>query len=187
LNTSALNMVARVAETPVRSADIDPILRDELIEMHVFREQDGLVLLDTSVFFEKDIQWANDFAITFGEALADRVIPAATLLLDTPPAIRNFLVGIAAIGQILHHAMQENGLAANWPQWGGRYARSKVDFEEVCESAHRLGPDFHRKGVERGLYYTAVLLGSGGTGYDLKPSEIENTEPENTSSCLTVS
>lgn len=174
LNSSALNIVAWVAEAPIQSADLDPILRDELIEMHVSCEQDGLVWIDTSVFFEKDIQRANDFAIAFGEALADRVIPTATALLDTPPAIRNFLVGIVAIGQFLHQTMQESGLAANWPQWGGRYARSKVDFEQVCEVTHRLGPDLHSKGIERGLFYTAVLLGPGGPGYYLKPSEIAN-------------
>ncbi len=172
LDDRALEVVARVTQDPVASTELDPVLRAELIEMHILREQAGHIWLDTSVFLETDIQRANAFALEFGATLADQIIPVAEPLVQLPPDIRNFLVGIMAIGQSLHHAMKAEGLAVNWPQYEGRYAGSKVDFEEVCEAAHRLEPDLHTKGMERGLRYTAFLIGPNGSGYYLKPSEV---------------
>jgi hypothetical protein len=172
LDERALEMVVRVAEGQVGSAELEPTVCAELIEMHVFREQAGRIGLETSVFLEEDIRRANHFALDFGEALADRVIPAAETLWQLPPDVRNFLVGIIAIGQSLHTTMKTEGLAVNWPHYAGRYAASKVDFEEVCEAALLLEPDLHIKGMEKGTRYTAFLIGPVGSGYYLKPSEI---------------
>ncbi|MGE5223566.1 MAG: hypothetical protein ACM3PY_14105 [Omnitrophica WOR_2 bacterium] len=176
LDERALEMVAQVAGAPAESTALYPALCAELIEMHVFREREGQIWLDTAVFLEEDIQKANRFAQEFGDALANLVIPAAEPLLCAPPIVRNFLVGIIAIGQSLHQTMKADGLAVDWLRYGGRYAGSKVDFEEVCEAAHLLEPDLHNKGMERGLRYTAFLIGPGGSGYYLKPSEIAGLE-----------
>ncbi len=141
LDSRAQEVIAQVAKGPVDPAELEPALLDTLLEMRVFRKdtcQDGgRICLDTAVFLEADIEAANRLSLEYGEGLAERVIPAAAPLRELHPNVLNCLVGIVAIGQSLHYVMKADGLAVDWSQWGGRFAKSKVDFEEVCEAAAR--------------------------------------------------
>ncbi len=171
LDRRALDAVARVAQAPVKCTELDHGLCDELIEMHVFREQDGLIRLDTAVFLEEDIHRVNDAASQYAQELARLVIQAAAHMRDEPPAVVNFLIGIVAIGQSLHHALKDELLALDWKGYTGRYAQSKVDFDQVCAARQALGPDLQNKNVLRGEQFTAVFIGPGGPSYLLHANQ----------------
>lgn len=65
--------------------------------------------------------------------------------------------------------MRESGLAVDWAGYGGKYARSKVDFYAVCDAQEALGPDLLNKNVFHGERYSAVFIGPGGPSYLLRP------------------
>ena len=176
LNNHALDVITQVAKGTVDPVEMEPALLDTLIEMRVFRKVVGRIYLDTAVFLEEDIEAGNRLAIEYGEGLAERVIPAAAALRELHPNVLNFLVGIVAIGQSLHYSMKADGLAVDWSQWGGRFAKSKVDFEEVCEASGQLGPDLQTKGLAKGTQFTAVLIGPGENSYLLKPTQLTGKE-----------
>ncbi len=171
LDGRALDVVARAAASPVEAGELDSGIRDELIEMHVLREQDGLVRLDTSVFLEDDIQKIAAAISQFSTELSALVIEAAAEMRNEPPAITNLLVGIIGIGQSLGRALRDEGIAADWKSYGGKYGQSKVDFDEICEAYAALGQDLQNKTVLRGTRYTAVLIGPGGASYQISSSD----------------
>ncbi len=55
LTDGVTDVIADVAEAPKPLEDIPPNTLAELIEMHVLREQDGIVMLNTAVFLRDDI------------------------------------------------------------------------------------------------------------------------------------
>ncbi|MFZ5815993.1 MAG: hypothetical protein ACOY93_11890 [Bacillota bacterium] len=169
LTADVLEVVARVARAPVGRADLDGSIRDELQAMHVLREERGLIHLNTAVFLEEDIRRVNAAAQEIGAELAALVAEAAAEMRDEPPVVTNFLVGIIGIGQSLGQLLRREGIAVDWAGYGGKYARSKVDFNEVCAAYDALGPDLQNKGVHRGSRYTAVFIGPGGVSYLLRP------------------
>lgn len=90
-------------------------------------------------------------------------------LVDTLALPRAMLIlGILGVQQSLGEALRQSGLAVDWAGFGGPYARSKVDFHEVCDAQQALGPDLLNKSVFRGARYTAVLIGPGGQSYLLR-------------------
>jgi hypothetical protein len=173
LDQEALQTVTRVAESPLAREALDPEHLRELVEMHVLVEREGLVRLDTAVFSEEDILEVNQAASKFGQELAGRVSQAARALQYEHPALVNFLVGIVGIGQSLHQSLKESGSVVDWKGYTGRYAHSKVDFDEVCPARTALGPDLQNKHIFKGREYTAVFIGPGSSGYlrHSKPGE----------------
>ena len=169
LTDEVLHLIARIAEAPVPVAELDHRVLDELVEMHVLREVDGVVRLDTSVFTEDDIVRLNAVVAPLGRRLAASLAEAVAPLRDEPPAVITFLVGVLGVQQSLGDVMRESGLAVDWAGFGGKYARSKVDFHEVCDAQKALGPDLLNKSVFRGARYTAVFIGPGGQSYLLRP------------------
>ena len=169
LTAEVLHLIARIAEAPVPAAELDRRVVDELVEMHVLREVDGVVRLDTSVFTEDDIVRLNAVVAPLGRRLAASLAEAVAPLRDEPPAVITFLVGVLGVQQSLGDVMRESGLAVDWAGFGGKYARSKVDFHEVCDAQKAMGPDLLNKSVFRGARYTAVFIGPGRQSYLLRP------------------
>jgi hypothetical protein len=171
LDSDVLDVIARVADSPVPQAGLDGQICDGLVEMHVFTEEDGLIRLGTAVFLEEDIQRINAAALQFGQELAAQVAEEAAWMRDEAPEIRNFLVGMIGIQQGLGVALRAEGTALDWRNYGGRYARSKVDFYQVCDAYETLGPDLQIKTVLRGTRFTAVFIGPGGESYPLRAQQ----------------
>ncbi|MFZ5822849.1 MAG: hypothetical protein ACOY94_00690 [Bacillota bacterium] len=175
LDRDALGVVGRVAQTPVTRAELEPSLCDELIEMHVLREADGFIRLDTAVFLEDDIRRVNLAMSQMAAALSPRVMEAAAAMRHEHPVMTNFVVGMLGVGQSLGHLLREAGVSFDWRSYGGKYARSKVDFDQVCEAHAELGEDLQTKTVLRGTRYTAVFIGPGGKAYPLRSGDAGGT------------
>jgi len=169
LTAEVLRLIARIAEASVPVAELDRRVVDELVAMHVLREVDGVVRLDTSVFTEDDIVRISAVVAPLGRRLAASLAEAVAPLRDEPPAVITFLVGVLGVQQSLGDVMRESGLAVDCAGFGGKYARSKVDFHEVCDAQKAMGPDLLNKSVFRGARYTAVFIGPGGQSYLLRP------------------
>jgi hypothetical protein len=163
LTEPALSAVMRVAQGPLPSSALAPAL----IAMGVLAQSDDVLSLNTAVFLEADIEAINEACLHFGAALAEQVQTVAGPLRDAPPATRNLVIGIGGISQSLGHLLRDEGIADDWASRPGRYARAKVDFDEVCPAREALGPDLQTKTVLRGLRYTAVFIGPGGQSYPI--------------------
>ncbi len=86
LDARALDLVARVAESPLEATQVDPELADELVEMHVLAREGDLLRLDTAVFLEEGIR-ALELLVAVPEAVLITVFyanyaEAITRLLD---------------------------------------------------------------------------------------------------------
>jgi hypothetical protein len=165
LDDDALRLIARVAESPVPAAELDRGILAELAAMHVLAERDGIVRLDTSVFLREDIERINAAVAGYGRELATLIADDVAAMRDEPPSVTTFIVGVIGTQQSLGEMMRERGLTVDWGRFEGRYARSKVDFHEVCDAQDALEPDLLNKNVLRGTRYTAALIGPGGGGY----------------------
>jgi hypothetical protein len=68
----------------------------------------------------------------------------------------------------------------DWKQYTGKYARCKVDFDEICDVYQSIGPDYLNKTVLQGERYTAVFIGPGGINFQSlnfieAPSDVAKT------------
>ncbi len=162
LTPEVLDLVAAIARSPSAAAHAPPRLLDELMEMHVLRRVGEAYRLDTAVFLADDIDLILDTVSPLAEGLAGRVMEVGSAFETAPPALVIFLGGILALVQGLGRALRESGVGVNWQAYGGRYARSKVDFDEICDGRAALPPDCLNKTVLPGERYTAVFIGPGG-------------------------
>lgn len=126
--------------------------------------------LDTAVFLEADIQQINQAASAWGRKLAQQVTCTAAPLQDEAAVVKNFVVGMLGINQGLGRLLREKQATLRWDQYTGRYAQTKVDFDQVCPAQLALGPDSLNKIVLRGNHFTAVFTGPGGPSYLLPAS-----------------
>jgi hypothetical protein len=60
---------------------------------------------------------------------------------------------------------QKDAAVWEWKNYPGKYARSKVDFDEICDIYDAIGPDYLNKTVLRGERYTAVFIGPQGNNF----------------------
>lgn len=165
LTEEVLELVAEIAVSPKGRAQVEDSLFYELQEMHVLTEYEGTVRLGTAVFLKDDIPVITRLACDLGEGLAAALAGAGAGLDALSPEIKNFLGGIIGVGQGLHYVLRSERTAFDWKYHEGRYAQSKVDFDEVCDGLETLGPDWQAKSVLRGDRYTAVFIGPGGEDY----------------------
>lgn len=165
LTADHLQLLATVAESPLPRRLASETLLGELLEMHTVRLEDGLVKLATAVFLERDIQRVIEVASSLGQRLADRLLVDGQELLTASPEIRNFLGGVIAAAQGPSRLLQTSGNAVNWRDYTGRYASTKVDFDQECPAFSALGPELQVKSVQKGDQYTAVFIGPGGTTF----------------------
>jgi hypothetical protein len=165
LDQRALNLITQVSSSPLDCSEVDAGMISELIEMHVLASQGGNVRLDTAVFLEEDIRSFAPFIEDYSRGLVEQIAGCVSPLYGEQPQVITFLVGIIGIGQSLGHALREKGIVVDWRNYGGKYAQSKVDFDEVCEANTAAGEDLLNKTILRGNEYTAVFIGPGGLSY----------------------
>ncbi|MDP2872010.1 MAG: hypothetical protein Q8P31_05660 [Bacillota bacterium] len=165
LSGAVLDVVASVAAGPRPSADIDAVVIAELEEMHVLRHEAGTVRLQTAAFLEPDIERIIPAVSDFAAEVAQGAMDHGADFRGARPEAACFLGGVIGLQQGVGNAFQAQKLAGEWKEYQGKYARSKVDFDEVCAAREALGPDLQNKSVLRGGRFTAVFIGPGGTSF----------------------
>ena len=175
LDENVLEVIASVARSPSRRSEIAGDVLAELVEMHVLKEQDGLVVLDTSVFLRDDIESILNTVTPLVKELAQRVLESGMVFKDAPPEVTIFLGGIIGLVQGLGMSLKKK-IGVDWKNYPGKYAQSKVDFDEWCDVYDDIGADYLNKSVLRGERYTAVFVGSGGTSFRTLTRLMNGTE-----------
>jgi hypothetical protein len=176
LDESVLEVIANVARSPQRKSEIEEDVLAELIEMHVLKEQDGLVILNTSVFVRDDIERILNTVRPFAEELAQQVLEVGAVFKDASPEIVIFLGGIIGFIQGLGVTLKKKNIGVDWKNYSGKYAQSKVDFDELCDVYEDIGVDCLNKTVLRGEQHTAVFIGSGGISFRSLIQSMNNSE-----------
>jgi hypothetical protein len=167
LTDEVLQVVARVAQAPRPVATIPEDVLAELQAMHVVATHDGQVRLDTAVFFREDMERIVEVASPLAEELAGLILANADALREAPPAVTLFLGGLIGLVQGMGRALGEADAAIwAWRGYTGKYARTKVDFDEVCDLNDAIGPDVLNKTVLQGERHTAVFMGPGGANFE---------------------
>jgi len=166
LDDPVLDVIARVARSPQPSAEIPRQVIAELVEMHVLVEQDGLVRLNTAVFLKDDIEDILSTVAPLAQEFARRILECGVAFRHAPAEVTVFLAGILGVVQGMGWHMSQKGIgSAEWKEYAGKYARSKVDFDELCDIYETIGPDYLNKTVLPGERYTAVFIGPGGINF----------------------
>jgi hypothetical protein len=155
LNDTVLNIIADIATSPRRVADVSEDILAELVTMHVLRKESNSVLLDTAVFLETDIKKIVKELSPLAQELSKQITVVGSKFLDASPKITLFLGGI--IGFVQGMGTIQPGV--DWKNYAGKYAKSKVDFDEVCNAREKVGPDYLNKSVLQGERITAVSIG----------------------------
>jgi len=165
LDESVLEVIASIARSPKHSAEIVPGVLAELVAMHVLKERDGLVTLDTSVFLRSDMERILHTVTPLATELCQRIVECGSAFRDAPPEITLFLAGIVGLVQGLGATLKQENVGVDWKSYAGKYAQSKVDFDELCDLYEAIGPDYLNKSVLQGERFTAVFIGPGGDGF----------------------
>lgn len=181
LTPEAMEAITYVAQSPRKPGDIAKALTDELLEMHVFREEEGQLLLNTAVFLAQDISQAADLGAGMGRKLAEIALEYNDSFSGCSPQLKNLLATMLGINQGLSLVLRSQKDALDWSNYLGKYARAKVDFDQVCPQLEALGPDLQNKTVLRGERYTAVFIGTGGNAFS---SFISLTGPQDFSQAM---
>jgi len=165
LDEDVLEVIASIARSPKGSKEIAGDVLAELVEMHVLKEQDGLVVLDTSVFLRDDIERISSTVTPLARELSQRILESGPAFKDAPPEIAIFLGGLVGLVQGLGMTLKQKNIGSDWKSFTGKYAQSKVDFDELCDVYDAIGPDYLNKTVLQGNRYTAVFIGPGGNNF----------------------
>jgi hypothetical protein len=176
LTDEVLEVIATIALSPQPVDSIDQSILAELLEMHVLRTCDNKAFLDTAVFLEKDIKLIIAYLQPLADDLAEQIKQQGKPFSHASPQTRLFLAGLLGIVQGMgRHMTNFSPDAAAWKSHQGRYEKSKVDFDEICDVYHALKPDYLNKTILVGDRYVAVFIGSGGLTYEslLYPTETQ--------------
>jgi len=165
LDDNVLGVIASIAHSPKTSTEIARDVLAELVEMHVLKEEAGLVTLGTSVFLRNDIECILNTVTPLAKELCQRVLECGDAFRNAPPEITIFLAGIIGLEQGVSATLKQKHIAVDWKSYSGKYAQSKVDFDEVCDVYGAIGPDFLNKSVTQGERYTAVFIGPEGDSF----------------------
>jgi len=165
LDEDVLEVIASIARSPKGSKEIAGDVLAELVEMHVLKERGGLVALDTSVFLRDDIERILSTVTPLARELSRRILESGSAFKDAPPEIAIFLGGIVGLVQGLGMTLKQKKIGVDWKSYSGKYAQSKVDFDELCDVYDAVGPDYLNKTVLQGERYTAVFIGPGGNSF----------------------
>ncbi len=120
LTAEVLHLIARIAEAPVPAAELDRRVVDVLVEMHVLREVDGVVRLDTSVFTEDDIIRISAVVAPLGRRLAASLAEAAPPCATSRRQSSPFSSGCSACSR----AWETSCGKVAWPSTGPALAAS---------------------------------------------------------------
>ena len=162
LTDEHLALLQKVTMQPLAEAEFPPAVAAELVEMHVLQVVGGRLWLGTAVFLEDDIQRVGALASELGKELAQKVIAVGSELQAASPEVRNFLGGIIGAAQGPSRLLRATRQGIRWQDYTGKYAKTKVDFDQDCPAFASFGLELQVKSVLRGGQYTAVFIGPGG-------------------------
>ncbi len=165
LTDDVLEVVASIAQSPQKRTDIPSTVLSDLINMHVCTEERQMVRLHTAVFLQDDITRIVTAIQPVAEGLSRRILACGAAFQQASPEITIFLAGIIGFGQGLGSLLSQKQIGTERKDYAGKYARSKVDFDESCPAYETLGPDTLNKSVLHGDRYTAVSIGPGGDNF----------------------
>ncbi len=165
LTEELIDIIYRIANSSIDICDLDVEILNELIDMHIVREEKNSIKINTAVFLEDDIKKIYDLVSELGKELAQKLVENCSGLNKASPEIKNFLGGIIGITQGLSRYNHENEIATEWKNYTGKYAKTKVDFDEVCDLYNSIGKHLFNKTILVGEKYTAVFIGPGGNNY----------------------
>lgn len=176
LKDDVLEIIARVARVPVSVDKISNDVLAELIEMHVLKKQGGMAKLDTAVFLKNDIKRIIETMTPLAGELGRRVFESGKGFSKAPPEITHFLGGTIALVQGIGKSFAKVHVEVNWKNFRGKYAKSKIDFDEECDDYNTLGPDYLNKSVIQGERHTAVFIGPIGSAFKTFTFTINTSE-----------
>ena len=161
LTEEVLEVIAAIAQQPRSRYGIPPGMLAELVEMHVLKEDGQLVRLNTAVFTQYDIESIQKAVEPMANELARLIIANGPAFQDAPPSVTIFLAGIIGYVQGIGARLSQKTEIWEWKRYTGKYAQSKVDFNENCAAYDAMGPDYLSKTVLQGGRFTAVFIGPG--------------------------
>lgn len=176
LNEDVLDWIARIAQSPISPSEFPADILRELVEMHVLAEQEGQVRLDTAVFLQSDIVQIRNTIFPLAKELAQLVRDCGSGLLQAAPEVTVFLGGIVGFVQGTGRSLNPKILGVDWKNYPGKYAQSKVDFDEICDAYEAAGQDYLNKTVLQGERFTAVFIGPGGNNFASMIQEIDASD-----------
>jgi hypothetical protein len=165
LTDEVMEIISGVTLSAKPPTEISSDVFEELSQMHVLKEQAGLVRLDTSVFLKEDIERIVETVKPLARELGQLILECGVEFQNSSPEITVFLGGIVGFVQGLGSAVGRRGISVDWKNYTGKYAQTKVDFDEECEALDSIGPDFLNKVVFPGERYSAVFIGPEGTTF----------------------
>jgi len=165
LNENVLEVIARISQSPVSPSEVSADMLRELVEMHVLAEQGDQVRLETAVFLERDIERIRDTLLPLAIELAQLIKDCGSGLQRAAPEVTVFLGGIIGLVQGTGRSFSLKSIGVDWKNYPGKYAQSKVDFDEICDAYEAAGQDYLNKTVLQGERFTAVFIGPGGTNF----------------------
>ncbi|MGD1118229.1 MAG: hypothetical protein ABR886_01935 [Dehalococcoidales bacterium] len=176
LNDRVLDIIAGVAVSPKNRETIPPDVLTELLAMHIFKEKGQLVMLDTTVFLEKDIKMILETVTPLAQELSCKILDCGGGLHQASPEITSFLGGVIGVGQGMGSVIAKENIGVDWKHYTGKYARSKTDFDEICPAYSSMSPDYLNKSVIQGERYTAVFIGPIGQAFKTFTFDMNSTD-----------
>lgn len=159
LNNEVKNIIVEIAKNPEYAKQVEKNLLSELVDMDIFYFSDGLFKSNTAIFLEDDIKKLTSIVFSLSDEMSSILNDVVKDFIIPSPATKNFICAIIAMGQGLHSALINIGMASEWQIKTGKYEKSRVDFNEDCSSYHAFGKDLQNKNILKGNSYTAATIG----------------------------
>jgi AraC-like DNA-binding protein len=153
-------LVGEITEKPKEVREIDPHILDELIEARIVRKEQKTAVIDTAVFFERDLPETRAVAEDWGADLAGRIADISEKLPAMSPDVRRLYVGFDGIDQGIVQILTSRGYAFDHRSTEGRYGGAKIDFHEVCDAYDWFGPYLLGGRGFHGRIFEAKIIGS---------------------------
>ncbi len=179
LTDEVKELVTKIATETMDVRAIDPHICEELNQARVIHVDDGTVRIDTAVFLEDDLVKIHDVAERWGEDLTRRITALGDRLPEMSPGIRRLLIGYNGIDAGVFDLLISEGHAFNHRATGGRYAKAKIDFYEVCDAYDRFGPYLSGGYGCRGERFAARIIGGPGIAGYLSASISDADDQQN--------
>jgi len=127
-------------------------------------------------FLRKDIERILNTVTPLAKELCQHVLECGSAFRNAPPEITIFLAGTIGLEQGVGATVKQKHIAVDWKNYSGKYAQSKVDFDEVCDIYDAIGPDYLNKSVTQGERYTAVFIGPEGNSFKAFTHKINTSD-----------